>query len=82
MWETFMVAITYAGYGVWEKTRDVTTGVKTAYKGGQRNFLANNTWGGDPAPGERKYLFIIWNDGGIRQSAVVGEKDDRGINLP
>jgi hypothetical protein len=77
-----MVAITYAGYGAWEKTRDATTEIKTAYKEGARNFLANNDWVGDPAPHERKYLFILWNDGGIRRSAVVGENDGRGINLP
>jgi len=77
-----MVAITYAGYGVWNKTRDATTAIKQAYAGGTRKFTANNDWVGDPSPGDRKYLFIEWDGGGFIASGVVGENDDRGITVP
>jgi hypothetical protein len=80
--EKIMVAITYAGYGVWERTRDATTAIKRAYAEGQRKFLANNDWVGDPAPGERKYLYIVWDGGGFPTSGVVGEDDGKGVNLP
>ncbi|MCJ8506512.1 hypothetical protein MUU53_01155 [Rhizobium lemnae] len=76
------INITYAGYGVWEKTRDATSEIKKAYASGQRRFLATNDWVGDPAPGERKYLYIVWDGGGFMTSGVVGEDDDRGVNLP
>lgn len=77
-----MVDIVYAGYGVWESTRDCTTAIKKAYAGGQRRFLATNDWVGDPAPGERKYLYILWNPGAYVESGVVGEDDGKGVNLP
>jgi hypothetical protein len=77
-----MVTVTYAGYGVWEKTRDATTAIKQAYAQGTRKFLATNDWVGDPAPGERRYLYILWDAGGYTASGVVGEDDDRGVNLP
>jgi hypothetical protein len=77
-----MVTITYAGYGVWEKTRDATSEIKQAYAGKQRKFLANNDWVGDPAPGERKYLYVVWDGGGFTASGVVGEDDPRGVNVP
>jgi hypothetical protein len=77
-----MVAITYAGYGVWEKTRDATTAIKGAYSRGIRKFLANNDWVGDPAPGDRKYLYIVWDGGGFPQSGVAGEGDSIGVDLP
>ena len=47
------------------------------------SFVANNNLVGDPCPGERKYLFIIWQDGnGVTYSGVVGENDKKGIDLP
>jgi hypothetical protein len=60
---------------------DVTTSITTAYRGGQRVFLASNTWGGDPAPGQRKYLYITWAVSGNQLSGVTGEGDQKGINL-
>ena len=76
------INITYAGYGVWESTRDATIEIKKAYATGQRRFLATNDWVGDPAPDERKYLYIVWNDGDFVNSGVVGENDDKGVNVP
>jgi len=75
------LTITFAGYGVWNSTNDVTSKVQQQYNNGQRHFVANNGDYGDPAPGERKYLYIVWALNG-QQSGVVGENDDRGINLP
>ncbi len=76
------VLITYAGYGVWNRTVDVTGRVTAAYQKGQTVFLASNDWGGDPAPGERKYLFIVWREGnGATGAGVVGENDSTGVRL-
>lgn len=76
------VTITYAGYGVWNSTREATNAIRQSYAGGNRKFLANNDWVGDPAPHERKYLYIIWENAGVTYSGVVGEDDGRGISLP
>ncbi len=77
-----MATIIYAGFGVWNSTFDVTDKVKNQYEGGQRRFLADIAVYGDPSPGNRKYLFIIWNSSGALQSGVVGETDREGVNLP
>lgn len=77
-----MATISYAGYGVWDQTRDATTAIRMAYAKGTRKFLANNDWVGDPAPHERKYLYIVWDGGGYSASGVVGEDDDRGVIVP
>jgi hypothetical protein len=74
--------IDYAGYGVWNSTIDVTTPVQNAYNNGMRVFLAGNQWGGDPSPGNRKYLYIVWDSGIGPASGVVGENDSRGIQVP
>lgn len=76
--------IQYAGYGVWNSTCDCTFKVQMAYGGGTRVFLAGSQWCDvDPAPGERKYLYIFWKTpkGGIA-SGVVGEDDSTGIKVP
>ncbi|WP_408953689.1 hypothetical protein [Lysobacter sp. Hz 25] len=77
-----MATITFAGYGVWNSTNDVTSKVTQQYANGQRKFIANNGDYGDPAPGERKYLYIVWSFNGSTDSGVVGENDDRGIIVP
>lgn len=74
--------ITFAGYGVWNRTCDCTDAVRRAYGTGTRVFLANNDWCGDPSPGDRKYLFIVWNTPGGPASGVVGEDDSKGILVP
>ena len=76
--------IRYAGYGVWNSTCDCTGAAQKAYDNGMRVFLAGNQWcRRDPAPGKRKYLFIIWTQGlGPNFSGVVGEDDSRGIQVP
>ncbi|MGJ7901023.1 hypothetical protein [Lysobacter sp. 1R34A] len=49
-----------------------------------RAIADNGDYGdyGDPAPGERKYLYIVWSNNGATDSGVVGEDDDRGIIVP
>lgn len=74
-----MASIDYAGYGVWNSTNDVTSKVRQQYGSGQRTFIANNGDYGDPSPGDRKYLYIVWNGS---DSGVVGEDDSRGITVP
>ncbi len=39
------INITYAGYGVLEKTRDATSEIKNGYASGQRRFLATKRLG-------------------------------------
>jgi hypothetical protein len=73
--------ISYAGYGVYNSTIDVLSGVTQLYNSGQRVFQASNQWG-DPAPNQRKYLYIGWTSGGNEGSGVVGEGDGTGIVLP
>jgi len=75
-------SISYAGYGVWNSTDNVTSSVQAAYGSGTRVFLAGNQWGGDPSPGNRKYLYIVWNHEGDAGSGVVGEGDSQGIVVP
>lgn len=70
-----------AGYGCYNSTIDVTSQVTKAYGDGQRVFLANNQWG-DPAPGERKYLYIFWSNNGSLASGVTGENDNHGVTVP
>lgn len=41
--------ISYAGYGVWSSTSEVTTQIRKAAIGGTMVFLASNTLIGDPA---------------------------------
>ena len=77
--------IIYAGFGTHNNTFDVTLRVIDAYNGGQRFFEANNLWQqwGDPAPGQKKCLYIVWKtDGGGPNSGVVREGDNQGIELP
>ncbi|MBM7867942.1 hypothetical protein GTO89_09370 [Heliobacterium gestii] len=74
--------VVYAGFGVWNSTNDATTAISKAYDKGQRTFLASNDWTGDPSPGNRKYLYIVWEQNGVTYSGVVGEGDSKGINLP
>ncbi len=75
--------IQYAGYGVWDQTIDITDAVKAAYTSkNQRVFLANNDWGGDPSPGNRKYIYIYWQNGSQYYSGVTGEGDTRGVTIP
>lgn len=77
------LSIGYAGYGVWNSTNDVTSKVQEQYAGGQRTFFAKDIDYGDPSPGNRKYLYITWaKNEGFVQSGVVGQHDDRGIELP
>jgi hypothetical protein len=74
-----MVTIVFAGYGIHNLTIDVTKPIADAKNRGQSVFLANNNWGGDPAPGQRKYLYIVWEQGDERVSGVTGEDDGNGI---
>jgi hypothetical protein len=76
------INITDAGYGCYGRTRDATVGIRKAYASGTRKFLANNDWTGDPYPGARKYLYIVWDEDGVDYSGVVGEGDDTGVVLP
>jgi hypothetical protein len=70
-----------AGYGVYNSTIDVTSQVAEAYSHGQRVFTASNQWG-DPAPGERKYLYIFWSNNSVMSSGCTGENDKHGITIP
>lgn len=74
--------IVYAAFGVWNSTYNVTDRVKQQYNSGVRKFEADRNIYGDPSPHNRKYLFIVWNEGGNLFSGVVGENDDRGFELP
>jgi len=79
---TAATQILFAGYGVYNSTNNATQLVQQAYAGGMRTFVAGNQWGGDPAPGERKYLYIVWDQGVGAGSGVTGEGDQRGILVP
>jgi hypothetical protein len=74
--------IKYAAYGVWNSTNDATEVIQKAYSTGTRKFLAHNDLVGDPASGERKFLYIVWKQDGVTYSGVIGEDDDRGIHIP
>ncbi|HLX39242.1 MAG TPA: hypothetical protein VKR42_01860 [Ktedonobacteraceae bacterium] len=75
--------IIYAGYGIHDSTANATFVISEAYNRGERVFLANNTWVGDPAYGIVKSLYILWqNAQGVLFSGVVPEGDPQGITLP
>ena len=76
------VTITYAGYGAGRNTRDATAAIRQSYAQGTRTFFANNDWVGDPAPGEGKYLYIVWEIDRVAYSGVVSEEDESGVSLP
>ena len=68
---------------MWNSTADVGASVGSLYGNGTRTFVANNQLvAGDPSPGDRKYLYVIWNQNGTPYSAVVGENDSKGITVP
>lgn len=79
--ERGVVSIENAGYGVYNSTIDVTSQITDLYQKGMRVFTASNQWG-DPAPGERKYLYIFWENNGAMYSGVTGENDPHGVTLP
>jgi hypothetical protein len=71
-----------AGYGCYNQTLDCTSQIQDEYEKGKRVFVADNRFG-DPAPGERKYLYIFWETSvGDTASGVTGENDDHGITIP
>jgi len=82
--------VIYAGYGCYNKTWDVSTAaygrMVDAFDASQPSvtfFAANDAWGGDPAPGLRKYFFIAWKQGDAPvNSGVVGENDGTGVVVP
>jgi len=78
---TASTEIVYAGYGVYNQTIDVTSGIRQEYATGKRVFNASNQFG-DPAPGQRKYLYIVWKSGQDLVSGVTGENDNHGISVP
>lgn len=77
-----MATISYAGYGCYNRTSEATGPVQQQYNQGERTFLANNNWVGDPAPGLRKYLYIVWQQDNQTFSGVTGENDGNGIVVP
>ncbi len=77
-----MAHIIYAGYGEGNSVVDVTEPVANSYRDGQREFSASNDLGGDPAPGEKKYLFIVWAQQSVLASGLTGEGDERAISVP
>jgi hypothetical protein len=84
--------VIYAGYGCYNKTWTVTGEAQgqmaDSLGAGQPSvtfFAANDAWGGDPAPGLRKYFFIAWQQNppfGPINSGVVGENDGTGVVVP
>ena len=68
-------SIIYAGYGCYLGTYDVTATVKQQIKNGQTVLKAIDETYGDPAPGLRKYLYLIWKEGEVHKSGVTGEGD-------
>lgn len=76
-----MSTITFAGYGVWNSTIDVTTPIQQLYSNGTRKFFANNNFG-DPSVDNRKYLYIVWTHNGQIFYDVIGENDTTAIILP
>jgi hypothetical protein len=81
--------IIYAGYGVWNSTRNCTNeaqgNIADAFNAGEATvkFVASNdAWGPDPSPGNRKYFFVAWQQNGIVSSGVVGEGDATGVTVP
>ncbi len=76
-----MAHIVYAGDGVGNGTVDASEAIARFYAAGQREFAAGNDLG-DPAPGEKKYLFIVWAQGSVLTSGVAGEGDDQPIVIP
>ncbi len=78
-----MAEIVFAGYGVLNRTNDVTSKVKQQYRDGMRKFVGNDTDYGDPAPTIQKYLYIIWDDGARgRGSAVSLEQGQQAVVVP
>ena len=83
-----MFSILYAGFGVWDRTVDVTALIRSMYAAGTQQFTCggskiNGEAVDDPAPGARKYLFVVYGiPGQPFASAVVGEDDGSGLSIP
>ncbi|MTV51061.1 hypothetical protein GJ688_19380 [Heliobacillus mobilis] len=72
-------SVIYAGYGCYRKTYDVTGIITTKLRNGQTTIHASNDVFGDPAPGDKKYLYVVWKEGDLLKSGVTGEGDN--LNL-
>lgn len=59
-----MDELVYAGYGHGTKVFDVTHIVQKQWNNGDKKFNANSDIYGDPCPGEKKALFIVWKTDG------------------
>ena len=71
-----------AYYGADGQFVNVTDAVRSYVDDGRRLFVHvdNNSMGGDPLPGQRKWLRILYSIDGERRNVVVEEKTD--LRLP
>lgn len=68
--------IVSARYGYGSQTRNVTSQVRSLIDDGRINTrVGNDNLGGDPAPGQRKQLYVSYRVNGRTQSATVNEGD-------
>ncbi len=84
-----MFTIIYAGFGCWDRTIDVTQLIRNMYWAGNQQFSCtgckiNGVAVDDPAPGTRKYLFVVYWAAGQPPygSVVTWEGDDSGFSIP
>lgn len=70
----------YAGYGMYNRTFDVTEKVWQSYQAGQRRFKATNDAFGDPARGFDKVLFVLFADHrGLQRGWIARENDEETL---
>jgi hypothetical protein len=75
------LTIIRATYGAGNRSRDVTSRLRSLISGGRLGLTANNdTLGGDPAPGARKILIVTYSTGRGRQQTQVSEGGQ--LNIP
>jgi hypothetical protein len=68
-------------YGAGNRVVDVTNRLNSQIRSGQLNIqVTNNNMGGDPAPGNRKTLRVLYSYNGRQSEVVVNEGDD--LRLP
>jgi UDP-2,3-diacylglucosamine pyrophosphatase LpxH len=73
--------VIYAGYGYGTSVTDVTNKVLEQWKDGVRKFNANSRTYGDPCPGIKKALFIIWSVNGKMFSGTSIDWDNTWFEL-
>ena len=77
------ITIIRASYGAGGRGRDVTSILQSQVRNGRLDFTVNNySLGGDPAPGARKSLTVIYTNGGRGEQRQASINEGGRLSIP